>query len=393
MKNIIRKKVLLVTLAMYFCTGSAFALPKDPDNAALLYYQAFCVYEKPDKSMKDMIAELAKGYIEPNPTIIEYIEGCRPALKLAESAAELDKCDWGMKYSDGLEGESPHVGQVKFLTYIFLADAKIALELKDYDLAIKRCLTARKVGIDLGYAPLAIGFLVEKAITRYTNDCIQDILTCHCLDLETLKYLKAKLNELDSRSKPITYIMEPEQEVMALYASPERIRELLPYVNPENTPRLINAPEDTRKYILEADADFCRRNKTYYDQHWFEIFATLKLPYHEAYIKLKDLGKKTAEDYKENPDAFITMLLCPAVHNIYNSGIQSDTYSNALKTALELYIIKAQTGKFPDNLPPGSPKDLFSGQDFEYEKTTDGFILRCQVKDVDSDEIHEYEFK
>ena len=81
------------------------------------------------------------------------------------------------------------------------------------------------------------------------------------------------------------------------------------------------------------------------------------------------------------------------MYNLYNNGIQSETSSNALKTALEIYIIAAQTGQLPDSLPGGLPQDLFSGKDFEYEKTSEGFILRCQGKELGKDEIHEYEFK
>ena len=46
-----------------------------------------------------------------------------------------------------------------------------------------------------------------------------------------------------------------------------------------------------------------------------------------------------------------------------------------------------------DALPAGLPGDLFSGKDFEYEKTAEGFILRCQGKDLSKDEIYQYEFK
>jgi len=46
-----------------------------------------------------------------------------------------------------------------------------------------------------------------------------------------------------------------------------------------------------------------------------------------------------------------------------------------------------------DEIPADSPKDLFSGKDFEYEKTKDGFVFRCRGKDLFKDEIHEYEFK
>ncbi len=88
-----------------------------------------------------------------------------------------------------------------------------------------------------------------------------------------------------------------------------------------------------------------------------------------------------------------TLLLAPAIGKIYDNAIESTTFSNALKAALELYIITAQTGKLPDSIPTGMPKDLFSGKDFKYEKTSDGFILKCQGKDLSKDETYQYEFK
>jgi hypothetical protein len=99
------------------------------------------------------------------------------------------------------------------------------------------------------------------------------------------------------------------------------------------------------------------------------------------------------EDVKDDPDLFLTELLEPAVDRIFTLTTRFKTHNNAIKTAIELYLIKAKTGKLPDELPSGLPKDLFSGKDFEYEKTADGFILRCQGKDLGKDETYEYEFK
>jgi len=393
MRNKIIKNALPTVLILVVFACPVFALPPDPNNAALLYYQAFCGYEKPDDTMKSMIRELANGRIEPNPTITKYIESCRPAIELAASAGELSECDWGLKYSEGLDLQAAYLAQIRILTHITLADARIALKQADYDLAIQRCLTARKLGIDVGQDPLTVGFLVEKAIERITNKCIQDILCSHPMELKTLQHLKAQLDELDSRIKPIQFFLEVEQEVMAMYITPERIRELLHWVEPEKEDAFINVPDGAPEYILNADEQFCQRNLTYYNKHWDAIFSALKLPYQQAYNTLEELDKKAAEDYKENSDATMTVLLAPAVMKIYSRGIQSETFSNALKTAIEIYEIAARTGQSPDSLPVGLPKDLFSGKDFEYEKTAEGFILRCQGKDLSKDEIYEYEFK
>jgi hypothetical protein len=46
-----------------------------------------------------------------------------------------------------------------------------------------------------------------------------------------------------------------------------------------------------------------------------------------------------------------------------------------------------------DALPAGLPKDAFSGKDFKYEKTKDGFVLRCRGRDLGKDELYQYEVK
>ncbi len=383
------KLVLFILIGFIILTlrCPAFALPPDPDNAALLYYQAFCVYEKPDDTMEDMVRRLAGGGMEPNPTITRYIESCRPAIELAASAEELSKCNWGLKYSEGFDMQARHLAEARMLTYIILADARIALAQADYDLAIRRCLTARKLGVDVGQDPMTVGFLVEKAIEKMTNKCIQDILSSSTMELETLQQLKTQLNELDSRIKPVEFFLKTEQELMSMYITPERIREVLPQIWSGD------GSDFARELILNADEQFCRRNLAHFNDYWSYVFSALKLPYQQVFNKKEELEKNYVGDFKENPDATMTVILGPAVYKMYGLGIRSDTFSNALKTALEIYEITAKTGQLPDFLPAGSRKDLYSGEDFEYEKTADGFILRCRAKDLIKNKTYEYEFK
>jgi hypothetical protein len=61
--------------------------------------------------------------------------------------------------------------------------------------------------------------------------------------------------------------------------------------------------------------------------------------------------------------------------------------------AIELYLIKAKTGTLPNELPTDLPQDPFSDNNFVYEKTADGFVLKCQGRDLSRDVVHEYAFK
>jgi hypothetical protein len=111
------------------------------------------------------------------------------------------------------------------------------------------------------------------------------------------------------------------------------------------------------------------------------------------YLELKKLDERVKTEAADNTDAVLTAFLAPTTTTAYNRSVRANSLNNATRTAVDVYIIKAKTGKLPNGLPPDSPKDPFSDRDFEYEKTKDGFVLRCQAKDLEKDEIHQYEFK
>ncbi len=51
---------------------------------------------------------------------------------------------------------------------------------------------------------------------------------------------------------------------------------------------------------------------------------------------------------------------------------------NSTRAAVELYLIMAETGQLPDELPDDLPKDPYTGRNFLYEITDDGFVLGCR---------------
>ena len=66
----------------------------------------------------------------------------------------------------------------------------------------------------------------------------------------------------------------------------------------------------------------------------------------------------------------------PAASYSYQVGRLA--YTNSVKAAVEVYLIVAKTGRLPEKLPEYVPKDPFTGLDFVYETTDEGFTLRCQ---------------
>jgi len=60
---------------------------------------------------------------------------------------------------------------------------------------------------------------------------------------------------------------------------------------------------------------------------------------------------------------------------------------------VEVYLALANAGQLPEKLPDHLPKDPFTGRDFIYEITDEGFALRCQGKDFLNRKYRLLEFK
>ena len=376
-------KVILVTLVLLVSTSAAFAYP--PDNAAVLYYKASMLYEADDE-MNDMLFNLGKGRIELNEKIKEFVKKNHKLLTIVLDASEVENCDWGFDFSQGLNVLFPRFGKLKQLTWLIAADARILAEQGNYKAALGRCISICKIARHMNERPL-INYLLSISFNAVANNCVIEILSDMPQDMETLTWLKDQLNQMDERPISIKLALYYKREAGITSMNPQKISNAISGLDDGA------CKEDLLERISSADEKFFERNIKYWNNYMDSAEAAIDLPYSETYSTLKSLDENLAKDLGENPDLALAATYAPAWWKIYSLSIRMASHYNAVKTAIELYMIKAKTGKLPDKLPEGLPKDLFSCKDFEYEKTDDGFILRCQGKDLVKDEIHEYEFK
>ena len=380
-------KAICITLILAMSTPLVFAYPPDPDNAALLYYQAFLLYEQPDDSTRGLLKDLSQGKIDPNEKIIEYVEGCHTSLELAMVASEIPMCNWGVRFSEGFAANLPFLGQVRSLYFLTIADARILAAEGDYKEAFSRCLAAKRMGQHMGDNML-ISVLVAISIDKGANNCIRDILGSMPDDADTLQWLKTQLATVPTRALSVNHALKLEREVALRTMQVENVDMLVE--------TLTGAGIEVSDEMLEAvDEMSLQKFREHYSNHMSAIQNTLSAPmtYAKKYRELEKLDKRSKSEAEGNTDAALTAFLAPATAKAYNLSVRANALNNATKTAVDIYIIKAKTGKLPDALPADSPKDPFSGKDFEYEVTKNSFILRCQAEDLDKDEIHQYEFK
>ena len=362
--------------------GQAYAYP--PDNAAVLYYKSFMLLEEPNDSMKKMLRDLQDGNTPLNEQIRQYIDKNRKVINEVVTAAEIKNCDWGLDFSKGLSLEIPHLAKCRQMGYILAADARLSAEKQDYRTAIERCLTILKMGGHLGN-DIIIARLVGIAISGMAYACMTDILPQISNDTEALQTLKVRLTDLSSRFPPMKSTMSKEAETFGEHINREEFHAAI---------ALSEIPsEEVPKEILEGDDEFFAKARTY----WYSVMARIQIifdsPYAQAMQEFEDLTQEIKKYADEKPEAKITQYLLPAAGRAYSIETRIKTHTNAVLAGIDIYLIRAKTGKLPNEMPAGLPKDLFSGKDFLYEKTDTGFVLKCQGKDLSYDTVRQYEFK
>ena len=154
--------------------------------------------------------------------------------------------------------------------------------------------------------------------------------------------------------------------------------------------------QDLRRALEKVEPvneSFLRDTRQYYIEFMAELQAALENPFDQAYRMIQVLEKRPGQDLTEQPEATAAFVLMAGYAKCLCVDSRAQTRLNAVKAAIELYLINIRTGQLPDALPPGLPQDVFSGRDFAYETNEEGFVLRCHAPDPSKETIHEYSFK
>ena len=388
MKSTKQKSLILTCIAAILLTSVSPVVAYPPDNAAVLYYKAFLILKEPSEDVEKMMTDLRDGKIKPNDEIRQYLQDNRYAIEFVETAAEVQNCDWGYDISKGFEVLLPELSKIRRMAFLLTDNAQVLAEEGDYKAALGKCLTIHRMARHVGDR-LLISYLVGNALNALANKHIGKILSQMPDDVETLAWLKNQIYDITTRSNTLKRALSSEKEIALRQISKENIGKILDSLGdvPDGMSR------ESIEKVRNGDEEFFRASREYYSHFVTSVQLALDLPYPESRKQLEQLRDKAEKESADNPATILSAALWPAATKICTLEVRANTNFNALKTAIDIYIARAKTGRLPGTLPAGLPRDLFSGKDFEYEKTKDGFVLRCRGKDLDKDEIFKYEFK
>ncbi|MHC4517146.1 MAG: hypothetical protein ACYTAS_01030 [Planctomycetota bacterium] len=386
MITLTNSKLTGVALAVALATLVSPVWAYPPDNAAVLYYKAFALYEVEDE-IKSSLHDYRQGRIELNKEIEEHLIKNRRVVDIVLDATPVEHCDWGLDYSQGTEVLLPPHHEFRDICFLMAAEATLLADRGRYRDALECCLGMYRMARHLNERPL-ICYIVGVAINAVGHKSMTQVLGEMPADVELLTWLQAELTELDKQPYSIKTALRWKREAGQISMSPEKIGTAVQAGLDDG-----DFKTKIRERIRTADGPFYARNIAYWNDFMDRIEAAFDMPYAKAYAELTKLDKKPGEDFDKNPDATLTGCFAPTFLRIYVLALRLDGQSKALRAAIAVYLSHAKTGRLPETLPAGLPRDPFSGEPFAYERTVEGFVLRCQGKDLDKDEAYEYEFK
>jgi len=387
--NFFRVKMILFGLVVIFAASPVWAIPPDPDNAALLYYQGFLSLAELGEQARDHIAEVARGEVAPDDEVRQDISKCKGAIEFAEAADRAMFCNWGVRYSQGFECLLPQMAQARYLTFVLIADARLHASDGDYKEALERCLMAcnfaRHIGDDT-----TISYLVSLSVRTLSYKCMREIIGMAAGDEKLLKWFRNQLVTSENYTLSVVRPLKIEIEIVTDLMRMENVEKLTRVLTDSGIGILNDSNQKEVSEIAKAiDEKTLERARLIYSERMNSALMVLStdMPYESADAQLKQLS----DDFDpNNPPEALAGTFVPSFSRIYHQDIMRRTSLNATIAAVDICLSRNKTGKLPDKLPTDLPKDLFSGRDFDYEKNNDGFILRCPGKDSD---IYEFKFK
>ncbi len=383
--------VVLICLAS---SGRGATLPPDPNNAALLYYQA--MVRSPD--MDRFPPEIVKGVLRGTASAEDvrfYVGrwGYGAVVETVAAAAQTPQCHWGLRIlGPAFEGEA--VNHVKAIEFLFGSSARVLAEDGRCTDAFEqlRCLRrfAAHAAGDPSLSEVLPWDLENSALNfwRYTMGIVP-------LDEESLAWLEDKLtfDPIPPDWLPTLLDFHRGRTLLALNADSPVLTSIRTNIPTASSPAYRAKVEAYTNMTDEELIELIRQAYQAYLDDVFEVLET-DLPFEEGYQRLNSLAEALRQAALDEPTIIIDLLIVAGrTPENYRGLFLHEAQLDALRVAVEIYRVHVQTGQLPQMLPDNLPKDPYSGDDFEYEVTSEGFILRCAGKMAYGDVPVQFDFK
>lgn len=388
-----------VCAAFLWCSRPALPAAAETThaNAAVFYYQAFLLCPEYRSIPNELgLAILRRGLFDERLDDSEFVTQMRryvrdygDAIELTESASGMPFCNWGIPDRQGPAIRSKLLASLRSLAFLYGADVQILASDGEYEAALSRCMTLRKLAEHAAQDP-GIHYVAPVTIEGQALLFAQRVLTLMLPDRKSLLWLREQLGSTPDYVEALPdWVRRDFEETLATRRNGKTLSWLREQwagntADPNTRDRILNYTDD---HLLDL---MRKAYATFLDN----VTSTLTsdVAYDQTYSSLETYVNALEKEGKRNPLVLFGWMGTPeTVPELYRIKTSHVACRNAMRVAIEVYLIKADTGRLPVSLPKGAPKDPLSGNDFEYETTKQGFILRCPITPKGFTQPPEYE--
>jgi len=394
--NLRSKNIIYCVFGLIFfcpCAGHATVSLPAPDNAALLYYQAMLL--RPELDLETFIPfdGVLRGD-DPDEIVREYLNltDTRETIRLAEAATKIPQCSWGIIPSQGRYYLTlmELIGQVRQIAFLLEVDARTLAIDGEYLVALDRCLSMRRLARHIADEATVV-YLVSMPLDFRALHCIHYVLGLIQADKNILIWLQAQISTVQGPPPLPGMSLEIalDDALKFLCMHPELLATWR-----ENVSELVEDESAKQEILSLTDEELLDQAKDSYNKFLSSVNRVIgsDIPYQQKYLELQELEEELENHPIDDPVGILSLLILSNVveqHDIYVRGI---TVFNATRAAIEIYLIKAETGQLPETLPSNLPKDPFGGQDFGYDVTDKGFTISFDPEDIGDLRVRQFEF-
>ncbi|MHC4301703.1 MAG: hypothetical protein ACYS7Y_30930 [Planctomycetota bacterium] len=356
------------------------AAPPSPENAAILYYQAFLLRPDPNEAIREKIHDIFFD-AEPDKQLRIYLGHCLPMIRIAERASRIPKCSWAIQqdFEPRFSAKDLH-NQVSYLRDVLLVDARTLAADGHYHAALERCLTVRRLARHLSNSSNDGVVLLSRSPDAMALRMIRRVLGIMPPDADMLSWFRGQLAVVQGVQLAFAETLRADfiSFLHQMRTNPIRLRHLRHWLTE-------NAEDRQAQAVVQnlTDEELLARVQKPFPSFFDSIFriAGSEITYEQKLSQMQGLVNSLNETGEADPIVEYAVYISgvPAmIDRVYPLQVGHQAHINATKVAVEVYIVVAGTGKLPHKLPPDLPEDPFTGKDFVYEITDEGFSIRCQ---------------
>lgn len=388
-------RLICIVVCMLLPSTMAMLSEAEPDNAALLYYQAFLLCPSNDDVPQEAAGVFRNESGGDAGAYRKFARDYQHVIQLVEAASNMPYCNWAIPYSQWAKVRPKLVEVVRPLTFLIGANVRVLAADGDYRAALSQSLMLRRLAWHIAddhceFDQFTLGTVESRAL-----QCIWFVLDVMRPDEKTLRWLTEQLAAGPQLSDVLSVRTKRDfEQLMRAIKEDGKVTSDLREKLAERA-----SDEAQRKEAMAlTDDELLRHIRDPYAEFLDSVLEVMgsEISYEAKYARLENLAKEYRRQAETNPAIILPLQMrAAAISELhFCSQTAHAALLNASKAAVEIYLLQATTGRLPETLPDGLPKDPFSGKNFEYRVTEKGFVLRWRVKDIyrGNVNVREHEF-